>query len=297
MHEAMGHPGQNSLSVLQIATTGSSFRGRGPSTVECDVCALAKASQIINRDPGKTYPIQAPFEQVNIDLFSFIKDQSNYKYILIVVDSWTGFTLAYSLKQKYDSRNAISEAIAFVSTQFNRKIKTVKLNNETSLKTEEFLSKINRLGIVLSTSAPYTSQQNGRSERVGGEVIRRARAIFIQSKFPTLLWCELVKTARYLLNRTPRYRLGNKTPFEIVFKKQPDASHVRPISFKAYYLLKGPKAPPKLYKLSARASVGYLIGYDGANKFRVWNPILKVVVVTRDVTFDESTTYDPTLAP
>ncbi|KAI0992750.1 hypothetical protein K3495_g15435, partial [Podosphaera aphanis] len=222
MHEAMGHPGQNSLSVLQKATTGSSFRGRGPSTVECDACALAKASQIINRDPGKTYPIQAPFEQVNIDLFSFIKDQSNYKYILIVVDSWTGFTLAYSLKQKDDSRNAIFEAIAFVSTQFNRKIKTIKLDNETSLKTEQFLSKINRLGIVLSTSAPYTPQQNGRSERVGGEVIRRARAICIQSKFPTLLWCELVKTACYLLNRTPRYRLGNKTPFEIVFKKQPD---------------------------------------------------------------------------
>lgn len=124
-------------------------------------------------------------------------------------------------------------------------------------------------------------------------MIRRARAICIQSKLSSALWCELVKTTCYLLNRTPRYRLGNKTPFEIVFKKQPDVSHIRSIGCKAYYLLKGSRAPSKLEKLSPRESMSYLIGYDGGNKFRIWNPIRNVIVVTRDVTFDESSTYDP----
>ncbi|KAI0994097.1 hypothetical protein K3495_g14086 [Podosphaera aphanis] len=90
--------------------------------------------------------------------------------------------------------------------------------------------------------------------------------------------------------------LGNKTPFEIVFKKQPDVSHIRPIGSKAYCLLKGSEAPPKLQKLSARAAVGYLIGYEGANKFRIWNPIKNVVIITRDVTFDESSEYDPKIS-
>ncbi|RKF81008.1 hypothetical protein GcM3_040027, partial [Golovinomyces cichoracearum] len=53
------------------------------------------------------------------------------------------------------------------------------------------------------------------------------------------------------------------------------------------------KAPPKIHKLSARAAVGYLIGYDGANKFRIWSPSLNIIVVTRGVTFDENTIYDP----
>ncbi|KAI0995113.1 hypothetical protein K3495_g13068 [Podosphaera aphanis] len=146
---------------------------------------------------------------------------------------------------------------------------------------------------MLLPSAPYTPHQNGRSERAEGEVSRRARAISIQSKFSPLLWNELVKTACFLLNRTPRYRLGNKTPFEIIFKKQPDLSHIRSIGCQAYYLLKGTKAPPKLHKLSAIAAVDYLIGYDGANKFRIWNPSRDVIIVTRDVKFDENTMHDP----
>ncbi|KAI0991208.1 hypothetical protein K3495_g16979, partial [Podosphaera aphanis] len=160
---------------------------------------------------------------------------------------------------------------------------SIRLDNETALTSDVFISKINRLGIQLLPSAPHTQAQNGRSERVGGEIIRRARAISIQSKLSSVLWSELIKTASYLLNRTPRYKLGNKTPFEILYKKQPDIGHIRPIGSKAYYLLKGNSAPPKLQNLNARAAIGYLIGYDGANKFRIWNPARNIIVVTRDV--------------
>ncbi|KAI0992609.1 hypothetical protein K3495_g15576, partial [Podosphaera aphanis] len=293
IHDAMGHLGPMALSLLPSTTTGAKFEGRGPTTVECEACALAKAKQIINRNPEKTYPVKEPFQQVNIDLFSFPPDKSKFKYVLILVDSWTGFTMAFCMKNKSDSSDAIFEAIAIISTQFDRKVKNIRLDNETSLMSEKFLSKIKKMGIILLPSAPYTPPQNGKSERAGGEVSRRARAICIQSKFSPLLWSELVKTACYLLNRTPRYRLGNKTPFEVIFNKQPDISHIRPIGCKAYYLLKGPQAPPKLQKLKARAAVGYLIGYEGANKFRIWNPARDVIVITRDVTFDEKTVYHP----
>ncbi|KAI0993009.1 hypothetical protein K3495_g15175, partial [Podosphaera aphanis] len=293
MHEAMGHLGPKALSLLPSSTTGAIFRGRGPTTVECEACALAKAKQIINRNSEKSNPVQAPFEQINIDLFSFPPDKSKYKYVLILVDSWTGFTMAYSLKLKSDTSTVIFEAIALISTQFEKKVKSIRLDNETSLMTDYFLSKIREMGIILIPSAPYTPQQNGRSERAGGEVNRRARAICIQSKLSPLLWSEIVKTSCYLLNRTPRYRLGNKTPYEILFNKQPDLSHIRPIGCKAYYLLKGPRAPPKLQKLNARAAIGYLIGYEGANKFRIWNPARDIIIITRDVTFNESIMYDP----
>ncbi|KAI0991432.1 hypothetical protein K3495_g16755, partial [Podosphaera aphanis] len=46
-------------------------------------------------------------------------------------------------------------------------------------------------------------------------------------------------------------------------------------------------------KLNARAAIGYLIGYDGANKFRIWNPARNIIVVTRDVIFDEKKRYGP----
>ncbi|KAI1002131.1 hypothetical protein K3495_g6067 [Podosphaera aphanis] len=187
--------------------------------------------------------------------------------------------MTYSLRQKSGSGDAIFQAQVFILTQFNRKVKSIRLDNETTLTTDIFISKINRLGIQLLPSVPHNQAQNGRSERVGGEIIRSERAISIQNA--------------YLLNRTPRYKFGNKTPFEILYKKQPDIGHNCPIRSKAYYLFKGNSAPPKLQKLNARAAIGYLIGYDGANKFRIWNPARNVIVVTRDVIVDEKTRYEP----
>jgi len=45
---------------------------------------------------------------------------------------------------------------------------------------------------------------------------------------------------------------------------------------------------PKKQKLRPRAQIGYLIGYNSSNIFRIWIPEELKVVVTRDVTFDES---------
>ena len=42
-----------------------------------------------------------------------------------------------------------------------------------------------------------------------------------------------------------------------------------------------------------RAHIGYLVGYDSSNVYRVWIPHLKHVIRARDVRFDESKGYDP----
>lgn len=43
----------------------------------------------------------------------------------------------------------------------------------------------------------------------------------------------------------------------------------------------------------ARAHIGYLVGYEATNVFRIWVPHLKRVFRTRDVRFDETVHYDP----
>ncbi|KAN0074973.1 hypothetical protein V8E54_007584, partial [Elaphomyces granulatus] len=42
-----------------------------------------------------------------------------------------------------------------------------------------------------------------------------------------------------------------------------------------------------------RAHIGYLVGYDSTNVFRVWVPHLKRVFRTRDIRIDETRQYDP----
>ncbi|KJZ69686.1 hypothetical protein HIM_10933 [Hirsutella minnesotensis 3608] len=48
----------------------------------------------------------------------------------------------------------------------------------------------------------------------------------------------------------------------------------------------------KLKKLDPRAHIGYLVGYNSTNIFRIWVPQLQKVISTRDVTFDERTFFD-----
>ena len=53
------------------------------------------------------------------------------------------------------------------------------------------------------------------------------------------------------------------------------------------------KAIPKTHKVEPRAQIGYLVGYEAWNIFRIWNPKDGTVTRHRDVDFDESKRYDP----
>jgi len=48
----------------------------------------------------------------------------------------------------------------------------------------------------------------------------------------------------------------------------------------------------RLKKLDPRAQIGYLVGYDSTNIYRIWIPHKGKVISTRDVIFDETTFFD-----
>jgi hypothetical protein len=51
----------------------------------------------------------------------------------------------------------------------------------------------------------------------------------------------------------------------------------------------------RTFKVNPRAHVGYLVGYVASNIYRIWVPELKKVIITRNVTFNESHFYQPHL--
>jgi hypothetical protein len=117
------------------------------------------------------------------------------------------------------------------------------------------------------------------------------------SKLPNALWREISKAGVYLLNRTPRKRLGWKTPFEIFHSKvdarrKPDLTNLRVYGCKAYAMTTtAMRKEQRLKRFNPKAWIGYLVGYTSSNTFRIWNPVVNRVVVTRDVTFDEGETF------
>ena len=82
---------------------------------------------------------------------------------------------------------------------------------------------------------------------------------------------------------------GWKTPYELIIEHSPDLSHLHQYGCKAYTL---DKHIPRKSKMQERAHIGYLVDYEARNIFRIWIPSQRKIIRTRDVMFDDKTTYD-----
>ncbi|KAI1676067.1 RVT-2 domain containing protein [Pyrenophora tritici-repentis] len=84
-----------------------------------------------------------------------------------------------------------------------------------------------------------------------------------------------------------------KTPFEMVHGRKPDLSHIRIIGARAYIMVKNLRDRPSRAKLQEKAIMGWLIGTEATNIYKVWIPQSNRVITSRDVRIDEKILYDP----
>ena len=92
-------------------------------------------------------------------------------------------------------------------------------------------------------------------------------------------------TAVYVKNRLPSPKIACNTPFEIVCKSKPSAKHTCVFGCQAYILTQ----KEKRLKWDPKARVGIFMGFEEAPKaYRVFDIEAEQVVISRDVTFDES---------
>ncbi|KAM4055497.1 Integrase, catalytic core [Hirsutella rhossiliensis] len=96
-----------------------------------------------------------------------------------------------------------------------------------------------------------------------------------------------------------------KTPLELFTKKDQPQQHAQLKAYgcRAYAMTSNAQlGKKKRQKLDPRSHIGYLVGYNSTNIFRIWIPQRRKVISTRDVIFDEFTYFDgkfeqPTLLP
>jgi hypothetical protein len=156
-------------------------------------------------------------------------------------------------------------------------------------------------GIRLEPSAPNTQSQNGGAERSGGVIKEKARAMRLGSKLPAFLWVEIVRSAVYLYNRTPKYIYNWMSPYErfftflsyrdglVVKDRKPSQQHLKAYGCKAFAMTSNAQLKSnRKQRLNPKAFIGYLVGYNSTNIYRIWNPVTNRVIITRDVLFNES---------
>jgi GAG-pre-integrase domain len=305
-HLRLGHPGPQALEHLVNCSQGA--RIRGPTTVECQSCGLSKAKRQIRREPRDI--CEGPGLHLAVDFHDYELGYGGFTSQMLITDRWSGCMWDYYLQ----NRTAKSIIIAFkhlfgILEKYYIRPKIIEGDNEIFSQKHELRNFLEvEKHMRIEPSSPYTGPQNGAAERSGGVIKDKSRAMREGAKLPAKLWPEISRAAVYLHNRTPRYMYNWKTPYDrfhtylafrdgvVIDHKKPQVAHLKVYGCKAYALTTETlKKANRLQRLNPKAWLGYLVGYDSTNKFRIWNPFLNKVVSTRDVIFDEDSVFDGNL--
>ena len=115
-----------------------------------------------------------------------------------------------------------------------------------------------------------------------------AREMIHDQYLPVHLWAEAARTTMQVQNHTPQRVLKNKT-HEEVFSGKKQERHLRIFGCPVYIHI--PKE--KRTKLDTLGKKGIFVGYYESSKdYRIYFPGFKKIDISRDVTFDEDTTYN-----
>lgn len=68
----------------------------------------------------------------------------------------------------------------------------------------------------MNIRAPYVPEQNDEAGRLNKTLLYKVRFMLNGRKIPRSMWGEMLKTAAYLMNRSPSHASGEMTPFEKV---------------------------------------------------------------------------------
>jgi transposase InsO family protein len=291
-HRRLAHLGPASMDKLfGNLSTGALLSRARPLNKDhvCEGCVMGK----IVRPP---FPLSAsradhPLDLVHTDLCEMEKvSEGGTRYMLVLVDDCLRYIWAYFLKKKSDVLDTFKIWLQQVEQSHERKLKTLRSDNGGEFCSNEFNSYLAHLGIDHQTTAPYTLQQNGVAERANRTLVERTVALLHSERLPVGLWANIMETVVYLKNRSPSSSTPKSTPYGKLFGKKPNLAHLRVVGSAAWVLVHKKK---RSSKLDARAYLCCMIGYSSTQKaYKLWNPRTKLMVILRNVIFDESISWD-----
>ncbi|KAL4586016.1 hypothetical protein LXL04_010646 [Taraxacum kok-saghyz] len=279
-HRRLGHASESKLHQI-VFLKNFSYKLKNKT---CDSCAKAKLTRL----PFPTSSIKTVecFDLIHCDIWGGYRTPSftGARYFLTVVDDYSRAVWVFLLKHKHEASTYLVDFCFMVKTQFNKAIKRIRSDNGGEFVSTEMQDFYATQGIVLETSCVKTPQQNGVVERKHRHLLEVARSLRFEAKLPIRFWGECILTATYIINRLPSKVIDYKTPFEILFKQQPDYSHMKVFGCLVYTRNTDTKGD----KFEVRGRRGIFLGYpQGKKGYRVYDLESKKIVVSRDTKFVE----------
>ena len=283
-HRIFGHLNVDNVNKLEKHVTNMKIIRDKPNQI-CDPCVRGKMARNFNRNLDTRS--QVPFQNVYIDLNVTINEQTDYNYVLGIIDDYTGYIAVYMLCSKTDTGDAFRKFIADHSAYGTHKMQRCRSDMGKEFMSQAFQDILLERSIKFESCAPYSPHQNGRIERSWRTIFNMSRAIKFDANVPDFLWPYMVKYSVYLLNRSYSEYLG-KTPFEVITGNKPNASDLHLFASKCY----GYQHYQYLHKFDPRAMPAVFIGYDDHSPAKLlYYPDVNKIRKIRCVKFTEQPYY------
>jgi len=161
-HNRLGHPGSRALhQILQ----SFDFQCNKSAAHSCHHCQLGKHVRL--PFASSDTPIYFPFQLVHSDVWtSPVYSNSGYKYYVVLIDAYTHYIWIFPIRNKSDVQDVIRTFFSYVHTQFQLPILALQTDNGREFDTHALRNFLAAQGTCFRLSCPYTSQQNGKAERI-----------------------------------------------------------------------------------------------------------------------------------
>ncbi|KAL3821238.1 hypothetical protein ACJIZ3_007143 [Penstemon smallii] len=281
-HIRLGHAGEKAMQGLI-----SQGLLKGAKTCKmnfCEHCVLGKQTRV--RFGTATHKTKGILDYVHTDVWGPTKTASlsGRRWFVTFVDDFSRRLWVYPMKHKHEVLETFLIWKKMVENQTGMKIKVLRSDNGGEYTSDPFYEVCKQEGIVRHFSVRKTPQQNGVAERMNRTLLEKVRCMLSNSGLTKIFWAEAVNYACHLINRLPSAAIGGKTPIE-VWSGSPasDYDSLRIFGCPAFF------HTTEDSKLDPRAKEAIFLGFsNGVKGFRLWCPALKKLIVSRDVTFDES---------
>lgn len=112
----LGHPGPTVLEHLSESVTGIKLN-KGPTTVNCEECAVSKAHAVISRRPN--LPTTRPYQRVHLDLVQLAPAFNGDRWFVHFFCDYTKMNHVYTITSKSQSFDVVRSFAAYIKTQFS----------------------------------------------------------------------------------------------------------------------------------------------------------------------------------
>lgn len=237
LHQRFGHLSVNSIrKTFQVGFVDGIERSNSEEEVskfKCNSCISSKSHRIPSEDSESH--TSKPLELVHSDVLTFpTASLSGKRYLVTFVDNHSRKVWVSAIGNKSDVFSAFQIWKNEVEKISGHKTKTLRSDNGSEYTSNLFNTFSIKHAIHLSFTIPYTSQQNGRADRLNLSIVEGVLALLDQSGLPGMLWAG---ASHYFIdskNINPHAGINGKVPSAVWNGSKPDVSTLRVFGCRAW---------------------------------------------------------------